>query len=114
MVKKIIFILPLIISCHVNNDWTAWTIKKDNYAATGAYIYTHQSNNVDFYFQFDTTAVYTIEKDTLIKRDTLIYKYITIEYYKKVEILPYSIDSIMDKKINEYFDKIEPKTIKLY
>lgn len=50
---------------------------------------------------------YFTARDTLIKRDTLIHIFDTntINYYRKVEILPISIDSVVTNYLKQYFEK---------
>jgi hypothetical protein len=69
-------------------------------------------------YTFDTidiTNYYLIYKDTLIVhiKDTVIQHFDTINVFEKIKIMPVSIDSIMNESINQYFENIQPKDIKI-
>jgi hypothetical protein len=102
MFKKIIYILPFILlSCQINDEWKTWTIKKDNYACKGAYAYTYASNNMDFLFKFDTSAVYQLKESQINKIYGLCpgfnalhesYRFGWKYYFGKIQIYAYIHD----------------------
>jgi GH15 family glucan-1,4-alpha-glucosidase len=56
----IIIIIFLVIRCKPSNEWKKYSIKEENYFASGTHIYFHKSDTLEFMFKFDNTAVYEI------------------------------------------------------